>query len=86
MKKVAIECSKFHILAALYAGILIISNILANKIIMPFGIVLPCAVILFPVISFSVILLFVIVIFSTLLLLPSSFLNKFLIIYYHTYF
>lgn len=39
---------KFCILTAVYAGVLLISNILANKIIMPFGIVLPCAVILFP--------------------------------------
>ena len=40
----------FCTLVTVYAGILLISNILANKIIMPFGIVLPCAVILFPVV------------------------------------
>ena len=41
---------KFCVLASVYAGVLLISNILANKIIMPFEYVLPCAVILFPVV------------------------------------
>ena len=41
---------KFCVLSAVYAGVLLISNILANKIIMPFGYVLPCAVILFPLV------------------------------------
>lgn len=41
---------KFCVLASVYAGVLLISNILANKIIMPFGYVLPCAVILFPMV------------------------------------
>lgn len=39
---------RYCVLSAVYCGILLISNILANKVIMPFGYVLPCAVILFP--------------------------------------
>ena len=41
---------KYCVLSAVYCGVLLISNILANKVIMPFGYVLPCAVILFPVV------------------------------------
>lgn len=41
---------KFVLLAVAYSGVLLISNILANKIIMPFGYTLPCAVILFPIV------------------------------------
>ena len=40
--------SKFCILMTIYAGLLLVSNIIANKVIMPFGVVLPSAVILFP--------------------------------------
>lgn len=40
----------FCVLMAAYAGVLLISNIISSKIIMPFGYVLPCAVILFPVV------------------------------------
>ena len=48
MESKPVITSKFCILASIYAGTLLISNILANKLIMPFGITLPCAVILFP--------------------------------------
>ena len=48
MENKSIITSKFCILASVYAGVLLISNILANKLIMPFGIPLPCAVMLFP--------------------------------------
>lgn len=40
---------RFVGLATVYASMLLISNVLSNKVIMPFGIVLPCAAILFPV-------------------------------------
>lgn len=41
---------RFVVLAVAYACVLLLSNILANKIIMPFGYVLPCAVVLFPIV------------------------------------
>ena len=41
--------SKFCILMTVYAGLLLVSNIIANKVIMPFGVVLPAAVCLYPI-------------------------------------
>lgn len=40
----------FYIITSIYTGILIISNILANKLINVFGITLPCAIIVFPLV------------------------------------
>ena len=41
---------KFCVLCAVYCGVLLISNVLAGKVIMPLGYTLPCAVILFPMV------------------------------------
>lgn len=40
----------FCVISMIYCSILLISNIIATKIIMPFGITLPCAVIVFPIV------------------------------------
>lgn len=40
----------FCILMSVYAAVLLISNIISAKVIMPFGVVLPCAIILFPMV------------------------------------
>lgn len=42
--------NNFYIITSIYTGTLIISNILANKIIMVMGMVLPCAIIVFPLV------------------------------------
>ena len=45
----SIITTKFCMLMTVYAVVLLVSNLIANKVIMPFGVVLPAAVYLYPI-------------------------------------